>query len=243
MRCERSAAHGAGIGIGHGAEARRASRTRSPCFRARRHARRSAGRAPRTARVHRGEAGVGKTVLVRRFCAEHGDSLRIVWGACEPLFTPRPLGPFVDIAQATGGELEELVTSGARPHEVAAALARELGEPAILVIEDVHWADEASLDVLRLTARKIATVPGLALVTYRDDSLDRVHPLRTVLGELAADPAVARLRLEPLSPQAVAQLAAPYGVDADGLYRTTDGNPFFVTEVLASGDGEIPHPI
>jgi hypothetical protein len=190
-----------------------------------------------------GEAGVGKTVLVRRFCAEHGDSHRIVWGACEPLFTPRPLGPFVDIAQATGGELEELVTSGARPHEIAAALTRELGEPAILVIEDVHWADEASLDVLRLTARKIATVPGLALVTYRDDSLDRVHPLRTVLGELAADPAVARLRLEPLSPQAVAQLAAPYGVDADGLYRTTDGNPFFVTEVLASGDGEIPHTV
>jgi DNA-binding CsgD family transcriptional regulator len=190
-----------------------------------------------------GEAGVGKTVLVRQFCVEHSDSQRIVWGACEPLFTPRPLAPFVDIGQATGGELEELVTNGARPHEIAAALTRELGEPTILVIEDVHWADEASLDVLRLTARKIATVQGLALVTYRDDSLDRVHPLRTVLGELAADPAVARLRLEPLSPQAVAELAAPYGVDADGLYRTTGGNPFFVTEVLASGDGEIPHTV
>jgi DNA-binding CsgD family transcriptional regulator len=190
-----------------------------------------------------GEAGVGKTALVRRFCEEHRGSGRIVWGACDPLFTPRPLGPFVEVAQATGGELEELVTSGARPHEIAAALVRELEDAAILVIEDVHWADEASLDVLRLTARKIAPVPGFALVTYRDDELDRVHPLRILLGEVAAGPAVDRMKLEPLSAEAVEELAAPHDVDGEDLFRKTAGNPFFVTEVLASGDGEIPDTV
>jgi DNA-binding CsgD family transcriptional regulator len=190
-----------------------------------------------------GEAGVGKTALVQQFCEQHRSSTRIVWGACDPLFAPRPLGPFVEIADAAGGELEEVVTSGARPHEIAAALVREFRDPTILVIEDVHWADEASLDVLRLTARKIATIPGFALVTYRDDELDRVHPLRILLGELAAGAAVERLRLEPLSAEAVAELAGPHGVDAEDLYRKTAGNPFFVTEVLASGNGEIPDTV
>jgi AAA ATPase domain len=171
-----------------------------------------------------GEAGVGKTALVRRFCENHRSD-RILWGACDPLFTPRPLGPFVEIAEAAGGELEELVTSGARPHEIAAALIRECRNPTIVVVEDVHWADEASLDVLRLMARRIATVRGFALVTYRDDELDRIHPL------------------ERLSAEAVAALAAPHGVDADDLYRKTGGNPFFVTEILASGDSEIPDTV
>ncbi|HEX4760875.1 MAG TPA: AAA family ATPase, partial [Thermoleophilaceae bacterium] len=62
-----------------------------------------------------GEAGVGKTALLRRFCQDAGESARILLGACDALFTPRPLGPFIDVAQITGGELEELVQSGAAP--------------------------------------------------------------------------------------------------------------------------------
>jgi DNA-binding CsgD family transcriptional regulator len=92
-------------------------------------------------------------------------------------------------------------------------------------------------------ARRIATVRGFALVTYRDDELDRIHPLRILLGEVAAGPAVDRLGLERLSAEAVAALAAPHGVDADDLYRKTGGNPFFVTEILASGDSEIPDTV
>jgi Nickel responsive protein SCO4226-like len=96
-------------------------------------------------------------VLLRRFCDDHGDLARSFWGACDALLTPGPLGPLFDIADATGGELQELVASKARPHEVAGALLRELGRrvPAILVLEDVHWADEATLDVLRLLGRRI----------------------------------------------------------------------------------------
>jgi DNA-binding CsgD family transcriptional regulator/tetratricopeptide (TPR) repeat protein len=192
-----------------------------------------------------GEAGVGKTVLVRRFCAEPGRAARILWGACDPLFTPRPLGPLLDVAQTSGGELEELVERGARPHELSKAIMRELGmrAPTILVLEDVHWADEATLDVMRLLARRVETVPTLVIVTYRDDELDRAGPLRIVLGELATSEAVDRMKLAPLSAPAVAQLAESSGVDADELYRKTAGNPFFVTEILAAGEEEIPHTI
>src|SRR6266540_2162269 len=189
-----------------------------------------------------GEAGVGKTALLRRFCDEQRSSVRILWGNCDALFTPRPLGPLLDVAEITGGELEEHVRGGAKPHEVAAALTRELRSraPTILVLEDVHWADEATLDVLRLLGRKVEAVPALILVTYRDDELDRDHPLRIVVGELATRRAVERLEVEPLSPAAVARLAEPHGIDADELHRTTGGNPFFVTEVLAASEERIP---
>jgi len=189
-----------------------------------------------------GEAGVGKTSLLRRFCAEQHDAPRLVWGACDPLFTPRPLGPLVDVAEATGGELLHVVDEGAKPQAVAAALIRELAVrgPTVLVLEDLQWADEATLDVIALLGRKIETVPALAVLTYRDDELDRRHPLRIVLGGFARARALRRVDLTPLSRDALARLAEPRGIDADELYRRTGGNPFFATEVLAAGDAEVP---
>src|SRR5436190_17187246 len=88
-----------------------------------------------------GEAGVGKTVLLRRFCDDREQPARILWGACDSLFTPRPLGPLVDIAQAAGNDLEDLVRAG-RPHEVAGALIRNLAgsAPTVLVLDDLQWA-------------------------------------------------------------------------------------------------------
>lgn len=192
-----------------------------------------------------GEAGVGKSTLLQRFCEERRESARILWGACDPLFTPRPLGPLLAVAEGAGGELEEVVASGVMPHEVVAALARELRARAasVFVLEDVHWADEATLDVLRLLARRMETVPALIVASYRDDELDRAHPLRIVLGELATSRSVARLKLAALSPAAVAQLAEPHAVDADELYRKTAGNPFFVVEALAAQAEEIPDTV
>jgi DNA-binding CsgD family transcriptional regulator/tetratricopeptide (TPR) repeat protein len=173
-----------------------------------------------------GEAGVGKTVLLRRFCERHAGAARILWGDCDGLFTLSPLGPLVDIAQVTGGELADLVADGAPPHAVAAALLRDLAGqvPAVVVFEDVHWADDATLDVLRLLSRRIATVPALLVASYRDDELDRGHPLRIALGELSRHEATDRLRLVPLSFRAVAELAAPHGVDAAELHRRTAGD-------------------
>jgi DNA-binding CsgD family transcriptional regulator/tetratricopeptide (TPR) repeat protein len=192
-----------------------------------------------------GESGVGKTALLRRFCDERRASTRILWGSCDALFTPRPLGPLLDIAEAAGGELEELVQRSARPHEVAAALVGDLKrrKPTVVVFEDVHWADEATLDVLRLLGRKIEAVPTVVLASYRDDQLGRSHPLRILIGELATGEAVDRLKVESLSPAAVAKLAEPHGVDGDELYAKTEGNPFFVTEALAAGEDEIPQTV
>ncbi len=189
-----------------------------------------------------GEAGVGKTALLRRFCLVHAGAVRALWGACDPLFTPRPLGPLLDIAERTGGPLEQVLKREAKPHEVVAVLLRILrsSSPSIIVLEDVHWADEATLDVLRLAARKVESAPALFVASYRDDELDRSHPLRLVLGELVTLPAVSRLRLPPLSPAAVEALARPFRVDADELYRKTGGNPFYVTEVLSAGGAEVP---
>jgi DNA-binding CsgD family transcriptional regulator/tetratricopeptide (TPR) repeat protein len=188
-----------------------------------------------------GEAGVGKTALLRRFCDERRSSARILWGACDALYTPSPLGPLIEVAESSGGEVEALVHGAAKPYEVSTALMHELGRhaPSVLVLEDVHWADEATLDVVRLLGRKVEGVPALVLVSYRDE-LDRVHPLRVLAGELSTSQAVRRLRVDPLSPEAVARLAEPQRVDAAVLYRNTGGNPFFVTEVLAAADAEIP---
>lgn len=185
-----------------------------------------------------GEAGVGKTALVDRivYC---GGAIRVWTGSCERLFTARPLGPLADIASKTGGRLGEVVGGGAPVHEVFAVLLDELRSNATLVvIEDVHWADEATLDVIALLARRLVTTHSVAIVTSRDElSLD--HPTRLVLGDLASA-GVERLRLSPLSLRAVRQLATPHDVDADELFHRTGGNPFYVTEVLATGDRELP---
>ena len=123
------------------------------------------------------------------------------------------------------------------------ALLHQLrAKPTILVLEDMHAADEATLDVLALLGRRIQASSALVIVSYRDDELDRTHPLRLVLGELATQEAVDRLPVTPLSPAAIAAIAEPYGVDAQELYRTTGGNPFFVTEALAA-PGPIPQTV
>ncbi|MHB8611459.1 MAG: ATP-binding protein [Candidatus Dormibacteraceae bacterium] len=192
-----------------------------------------------------GEAGVGKTALLRGFRAALGPSVRVLWGGCDALFTPRPLGPLLAMTDVMGGDLRDLVQSTVMPHEVASALINEFrsGVTTVFVLEDVHWADEATLDVLRLLARRVETFPALVVASFRDDVLDRAHPLRVLLGELATSQAPRRVRLAPLSAPAVARLAKPHDVDPDDLYRKTGGNPFFVVEALAVGGHGIPETV
>jgi len=178
-----------------------------------------------------GEAGSGKTALLREFCGGLHGSARVLSAACEPLFTPRPLGPLIDLAATTGGPLAGLVGEGARPADVVAGLLGVLRQagPAVLVLEDMHWADEASLDVVRMLTRRIGQVPVLLVVSYRDDQLDRRHPLRVVLGDLPKGDLVTRVRADALSRQAVAAMVAaenPAGVDPGKLHERTGGNPF-----------------
>ena len=187
-----------------------------------------------------GEAGVGKTSLLQHF-RERAEPARVLWGSADALFTPRPLGPLVDVAEIVGGDLQQLLGDDAKPYDVATTLIRELEAeaPTVLVLEDLHWADEATLDVLRLLSRRIARVPVLVVATYRDDQLEATHPLRVVLGELSTGDLVTRIELAPLSPDAVAALATAQDVDPGELHRLTGGNPFFVSEVLAGGQAEL----
>jgi len=110
----------------------------------------------------------------------------------------------------------------------------------VAVVEDVHWADEATADLLGFLGRRVGRMAALVLVTYRDDELGESHPLRVVLGDLATQRATRRMRLPPLSAAAVAALAGGRGVDAGELHRVTGGNPFYVTEVLTAGWPSVP---
>jgi ATP/maltotriose-dependent transcriptional regulator MalT len=186
-----------------------------------------------------GEAGVGKTSLVQQFRRLAARNARVLEGACDALSTPRPLGPLADIATVVGGELERQMGTGGVRDDVFGALMSELArgpEITLMVFEDVHWADEATLDLLRFLGRRLPNTRTLLIATYRDDEVGPGHPLRIVMGDLASS-AVARMALSPLSPDAVARLASGSDLDPIALHRQTGGNPLFVTEVLANTSG------
>jgi DNA-binding CsgD family transcriptional regulator len=189
-----------------------------------------------------GEAGVGKSALVEQLQLD-GPDATWCWGACDGLCTPRPLGPLFDIAGALGGALLELCRASAPRDELFTALLRqvsETGEPHVLVMEDIHWADEATIDLLRFLGRRIRDARVLLIATYRDEGLAATDPLRTALGDLATQRPVRRIHLPPLSAAAVAVLASGSCLDPAELYRLTGGNPFYVTEVLQAGMSEVP---
>jgi predicted ATPase len=188
-----------------------------------------------------GEAGIGKSSLVRALRGLLPANGRLLVGHCDDLGTPRTLGPFRDLVGSVGTGLTRALRGGGERDAVLTALRSELdwaGHPTILVVEDVHWADEATLDVLRYLARRIAELPAVLVLTYRDDELTREHPLHQLLGQAAASGRVRRLPLRRLSEQAVRQLGSASPVDARQVFAMTSGNPFFVTEVLATGDGD-----
>jgi DNA-binding CsgD family transcriptional regulator/tetratricopeptide (TPR) repeat protein len=190
-----------------------------------------------------GEAGIGKTALVRHFCSGVTRSTRVLLGACDAMSTPRPLGPLLDIASAMGGDLAGALHGTERREfilDLFLSGLRAAATPTVVVIEDAHWADDATLDLLRFLGRRLGGTHALVVVTYRDDELGPRHPLRILIGDLATSAAVRRLTLPPLTRAAVVQLAGDSGLDADELYRVTNGNPFFATEVLASGMGGVP---
>jgi DNA-binding CsgD family transcriptional regulator/tetratricopeptide (TPR) repeat protein len=192
-----------------------------------------------------GEAGIGKTALLREFGASVSESTYLLSGKCDALFTPRPLAPFIEIATAAGSDLAELFAGPITPDEVASALARHVAKraPAVVVVEDMHLADEATLDVLRILGSRVAAISVLLVATYRSDVLDRWHPLRIVLGELAAAARVERVRLAPLSQEAVALMAVGHAVRGEELYRKTGGNPFYVSEALAGDLDPVPETV
>ena len=188
-----------------------------------------------------GEAGIGKTSLLERFASGIGRG-RVLWGGCEALATPRPLGPLHDVASDAGTVLRGAL---ARPGDRATLFAAVLDElarppaPTVVVFEDVHWADDATLDLVKFLGRRIRNAGALLVLSHRDDpaSLDK---LRDVLGNLPAAQVV-RVAVPPLSREAVERLAARR--DAVGVHAATGGNAFFVTEVLRHGGATTGVPV
>lgn len=192
-----------------------------------------------------GEAGIGKTSLLRQFVQQQDKATRVLWGGCEALFTPHPLAPLYDIARQIGGEFPAALADAERRDQVFNITIDELSRgpsPTILIIEDAHWADDATLDLIKFLGRRLHRLGVLLVITYRDDEVNPRHALCSVVGDLPI-PSVRRLHLQPLSADAVATLAAAAGHpagqhhDVDRLHAVTGGNPFFVTEALAVAEG------
>jgi len=187
-----------------------------------------------------GEAGVGKTALAAAL-AEAADGTAIRRGSCDNITTAEALGPILDalpeLAAAAG--LEAGMTRFRLFQQVRGMLSKT---PMLLLLEDVHWADEATLDILRFLGRRLAEMRLMIVATFRSEEADGDHPLTIVMGELAARPGVVRMELPSLSLRGVQRLLDDAGstLNTEEVYRRTGGNPFYVTEVLAADSGHVP---
>ena len=192
-----------------------------------------------------GEAGIGKTSLVRAFCKKVSNRCTVYQGTCDELFTPRPLGPILDIIwQMQKPTPENAVSISDRSWLFTRFLSELINkqQTIVLVIEDVHWADEATFDFIKFLGRRITGLHCLFILTYRDDEINMNHPLRIVLGQLQHD-SFTRLQLKPLSKQVVEEMSSERGYNGEDVYSISGGNPFYVSEILASYSIGVPDNI
>jgi len=192
-----------------------------------------------------GEAGIGKTSLIKAFCIDNKRNYKIYRGTCDALFTPRPLGPLYEILFQMKEITGENVLRAHDRGELFSAFLNELASQkatTIIIVEDIHWADEATLDFIKFFARRITQFNCLLILTYRDNEVHAKHPVTDVLGQIAPD-SFSRIKLPPLSRQAVENLSAQKGYSGEDVYKVSGGNPFYVTEILASYSPGVPDKI
>ena len=187
-----------------------------------------------------GESGAGKSAFVEQFTATRSDA-RLLWTMCDPLDTPRPLGPVHDIGGALSANTRRLLTESEHPYDIFDAVLADLtAEPTIMVIDDLHWADQGTIDLLRFVLRRIHRRSLLVIGMARDDEVGLAHPLRSLLADVARSGNARLVALAPLSIDGVRELAAERPIDAVWLHRVTGGNAFFVSEMLDHDEGELP---
>lgn len=188
-----------------------------------------------------GEAGIGKSALVQEFVETVEDG-KVLWGQCDDLLTPRPLGPIHDMGREIGGAIGEALRDGFDRIGIFEVVMDELQSPpspTLFVVDDVHWADEATIDLLTFLGRRITGIPTVMILTYRPEEVAPGHPLIQTLAAMPPN-AVTRMELAPLSEIAVDQLTheADRSIDTRIAFELTSGNPFYVTEILAAGGWE-----
>ncbi len=182
-----------------------------------------------------GEAGIGKTSLLEAFAKSLATTHEVHWGSCESLMTARPLGALHDVSQELSDVLLQQIEQAAERSVIFATLhdcLRNASKPVVLIFEDVHWADDGTLDLIKFLGRRLRRLSALLVISFRDDEVDREHPLTRVLGDIpAADQT--RVTLQPLSKAAIARLTS-HAYSVEELHRISAGNPFFVTELIAA---------
>ena len=188
----------------------------------------------------RGEAGMGKSSLLRGFVSAERDGAHVLFGTCDDLYTPRPLGPFWDMADDDAGIRDALNGNDSQElYRVVHNLFDRRLRPTILVFDDVHWADQATLDVIRRLARRISGMHGVLVLSSRDEDVPPDHPLRLVVGDVPAGCVVQDV-LEPFTMVTIAAIAGRN--DVEELWSVTGGNPLLVLESLKS-DQIVPRSI
>lgn len=185
-----------------------------------------------------GEAGIGKTSLLEEIKRIFNAQYKIFWGGCDPFFTPRPFGPLYDFAPNFSAKILNLLENGASPSTIYSAIHETLEkaqQPIILIFEDVHWADYATLDLFKFLGRRISFLKCLLVISFRNDAVNDREALRQMI-DMLPSAHTTRIVIEPLSLEGVTQLAAGTEHDISKLHEITTGNPFFITELLATKD-------
>jgi DNA-binding CsgD family transcriptional regulator len=189
----------------------------------------------------RGGTGIGKTSVAEALVHASSDRARVLWGRCDDLSTPRPLGPLWDVSADAPGIRAALSADdpGLATTRLLELLSRA-GRPTVMVVEDVHWADEATLDLLLSVGRRIGDTRALLVLTFRE-RLATDHPLGVVVGDLPHD-RVHSIELQPLSREAVRTMAGD-GQRGDRIWRLSGGNPFYVAALLRGPDDTVPSSV
>jgi predicted ATPase len=168
----------------------------------------------------RGDGGIGTTTLVRHFVNRQTAGADTRWGCCDDLLTPHPFGPLWEVAASEPGllvALRRMIVP--RVFRSVLEFVSGIDRPAVLVIEDAHWADEATLDLIKHVGRRIGERRGVLIVTCRDVGMSGRNMLSAVVGDLPNE-VVVRVSLPTLTEGAVRELARSSGQAGAGLTRT-----------------------
>ncbi|MBS1600447.1 MAG: AAA family ATPase [Bacteroidetes bacterium] len=189
-----------------------------------------------------GEGGIGKSSLAKKFSSEVKNDCEVYLGTCDSLFTPRPLAPLYDILDQIGTDLRKNFELNADRTELFTNFFNELKarkDNIVIVFEDIHWADEATLDFIKFFSRRITQLRCLFILTYRDNEIHAYHPLRNVLGQLSTD-TYTRIQLPPLSKEVVTRMSVERGYNGEDVFSISGGIPFYVNEILANYSPGVP---
>ncbi|NUT45470.1 MAG: AAA family ATPase [Thermoactinospora sp.] len=207
-----------------------------------------------------GDAGIGKTRLVTELSAEARErGFHVLVGQCAELGDALPYLPLIDALREPSirpavesrpilrGEVLDGGGSGLTQQRLFGSLLELLGEvqPVLLIIEDLHWADRSTRDLLIFLSRMVQRGQVCVVGTYRTDDLHRRHPLRPVLAELQRLPTVSALELRPLGVDDMSRFIASLGeapsMVLSQVVERAEGNPFYAEELFAAaaeGSGE-----